>query len=294
MSKPSDSAGFVVPAEVRELIEESRTIQGWMDRLSSHAGAARPEVFERVRADYQGRLDGVNGKLARHRADLEGRLDARRSEVESLRSDRDSHQAELEEARLRHAVGEFSDSRWEDRRGSIEESLGELDALLEVEEGAVAELSGIIESIGEGGTPVPGVAVMAEPEIVVEGLEVEIESGLGTEEEVDERDEADEGPEPEVEAAAEAEVAGGPDALAEESEEEDSDASELEEEDEPAVASAERPARAHLVDAGDEDEEAGGEYVDELEFLESLSLDEADRFDAVSAMLDEEEQPPEA
>jgi hypothetical protein len=31
------------------------------------------------------------------------------------------------------------------------------------------------------------------------------------------------------------------------------------------------------------------EFMDELEFLESLSLDDADNFDAVSAMLDEED-----
>ncbi|MCL7972805.1 MAG: hypothetical protein M8866_12070, partial [marine benthic group bacterium] len=31
------------------------------------------------------------------------------------------------------------------------------------------------------------------------------------------------------------------------------------------------------------------EFMDELEFLESLSLDDADSFDAVSAMLDEDE-----
>jgi len=36
-------------------------------------------------------------------------------------------------------------------------------------------------------------------------------------------------------------------------------------------------------------EDVAGDYLDELEFLESLSLEEAERFDAVSAMLDEDE-----
>ncbi|NNK47605.1 MAG: hypothetical protein HKP01_01890, partial [Gemmatimonadetes bacterium] len=34
---------------------------------------------------------------------------------------------------------------------------------------------------------------------------------------------------------------------------------------------------------------ASDEFMDELEFLESLSLDDAENFDAVSAMLDEED-----
>ena len=37
------------------------------------------------------------------------------------------------------------------------------------------------------------------------------------------------------------------------------------------------------------DEADSGDFMDELEFLESLSLDDADNFDAVSAMLDEDE-----
>lgn len=298
MTKPSDSTESVVPAEVRELIVESQTIQGWIARLASHADDARPEVFERVRDDYQGRLDSVNGKLARHRTDLVERLDGRRSEVEALRSDRDSHAAELEEARLRHAVGEYSDKRWDERRGGIEESLGELDALLEVEEGAVAELSGIIASIGEGGTPG---AVDSEPEIVVEGVDVgfapaealpeeaaddsaaaedeEEDASSAVAVEGDSEDEAgeadgDEGDEAEI--AASAVTAGSGDAPA----------------DETATTTADEPATA-TADAGEiggeAGEEEGGEYLDELEFLESLSLDEADRFDAVSAMLDEEE-----
>lgn len=291
MSKPADSAGSVVPSEVRELIEESRTIQGWIDRLSSHADEARPEVFERVRADYSSRLGGVTGKLARYRSDLVERLESRQSEVTSLRDDRDSHAAELEEARLRHAVGEFSDARWEDRRGSIEESLGELDALLEIEESAVAELSGIISSIGEAGTP--AVDVAPAPEIVVEGLDV------GAVEEEMEPEPVEAVAEAVEDAGAEAEEADAEGELVASLGDEPAEASddfvedvEAEEEEAP-VAASEAPAQpVTLVDA--EDDEAGGEYLDELEFLESLSLDEADRFDAVSAMLDEEEQQPES
>jgi hypothetical protein len=35
-------------------------------------------------------------------------------------------------------------------------------------------------------------------------------------------------------------------------------------------------------------ESGGGEFLDELEFLESLSLDDPESFDAVSKMLEEE------
>lgn len=250
MTDQSGSSRPVVPAAVSDLIEESQTIQGWIERLAGHAGEARPEVFERVLGDYQERLEKVTGTLAQHRADLAASLDGRQAEVETLQADRDSHAAELEEARLRHAVGEYSDRKWDDRREAIEGSLGELDELLDIEKAAVGELTGIIDSMEAGEAPpqVQGpaaVEVRDEPEIVVERVD-DVES-------VDDVEVIDETAAEDLAEAAEASAGADGD-----------------------------------VDDGDVDD--GDDYVDELEFLESLSLDESDKFDAVSAMLDDEEE----
>jgi len=235
MTNQSGGSEPVVPAEVSDLIDESHTLQGWIERLAEHSDDVRSEVFERVLGDYQQRLGRVSATLAQHRSDLVAGLEARQAEVASLQSDRDSHAAELEEAGLRHAVGEYSDGTWDDRRGSIEESLGELDELLEIEEKAVRELAAIIDSMETGTTP---------------GT---VEKGSATP--VEEEDE------PEIVVESDD---GGLDLAAPESS--------------PVVAAP-----------GDDDAEAGGDYMDELEFLESLSLDESDKFDAMSAMLDDEE-----
>jgi len=242
--KNNDSA--VIPSEVRELIQESQKIQGWVERLADHSAEARPEVFDKVRQDYDKRLQAVNGQLSQHRVQLEGSLETRRGEVESLRSDRDEHQAELEEAKLRHAVGEFGDSEWKKRQGNISESLDALDELLEEEESTVSELDAIIGSIGSAG-----------PRLVVDEIE-DAASGAephAAEEPAEERTE----PEPAVDAVA------------------------------AAVEDQTATLETSESQSESDDADAGGEYLDELEFLESLSLGDSDRFDAVSAMLEDED-----
>lgn len=141
----------VVPAVVLELIDESETIQGWMDRLPDHADESYPEVIERVTNDYQGRLDGVAEQLAEHAPDLVSSLGVRRGNVKSMQSDRGAHVDDLEEARLRHFVGEFSDEEWESRRTTIEGLLSKVDGLLKIEESAVAEFEEALEKIDVGG-----------------------------------------------------------------------------------------------------------------------------------------------
>ncbi|MDX1394049.1 MAG: hypothetical protein R3195_06655 [Gemmatimonadota bacterium] len=298
MSNSSDKIGSVVPSEVSDLISESRMIQGWLDRLAEHRDDADPQVFARVETDYRGRLDKVTAKLVQHRSELVSSLEERQSEVDSLRADRQKQAGHLEEARLRHAVGEFSDKQWAEASEEIESSLSDLDELLELEEGAVGELAGIIESIGEGGAlpPAPEASAAADPEgtgapakppepkqTVGAGAEAAPSKAgaapandAGTEATIGDRAERDDAP---AVRAGSVDGDGGAQAP------EDDDITVEADDDGPTAVVTE----TRTTEEGDEDD-SGGEYLDELEFLESLSLDESERFDAVSAMLDDDEE----
>ena len=248
----------VVPAEVTALIDERQRIQGWISRLDEFRGETTPDVFERVRGDYAGRLEEVNGKLARHRADLQSSLDEQRGRVAELQSERDDRGAELEEAKLRHAVGELSDAQWERRREESETALEELDEGLAAQRSALEELEGVLAALPgtePGGAPVtapvasmPWATAQEGPEPRSEGPEAEPESRV---------DETSAATVPR--AAFEIEDVG------------------------------EKGEAAKAETTGALDPSSNGDYLDELEFLESLSLDDADRFDAVSAMLDDDD-----
>ncbi|MDX1395220.1 MAG: hypothetical protein R3195_12555 [Gemmatimonadota bacterium] len=144
----------VVPTVVRELLGESEKIRGWIEKLADHANSADPKVFERVRGDYVGRLDGLGDDLQKHRSDLLVSLEDRRAAADSLRDDRAGHAADLEEAGLRHDVGEYEKEEWDSRRKKIQGSLDKVDSLLAVEDSAVAELTAVVESIEEHTRPV--------------------------------------------------------------------------------------------------------------------------------------------
>lgn len=309
MADTRQKTDSVIPAEVRELIEESQKIHGWIDRLDAHASDARPEVFEKVRADYRKRLDGVTDQLAEHRAQLVDTLESRRSEVEALRKDRDRHAAELEEVRLRHAVGEFDDDAFEKRSGKIESSLDDLDQLLADEDRTVSELAEIIGMISSAGAAAGSAAEAAPGRVKAAAIEAPGD-GAGEKPAAEADTAADGSPEEvgESETVAESETGVVGDESAEPAAgsavegtgvaAEDADVAA---EDAGAVAGQQTPALPGTGAAGKakkppekvtleaEDDAEGGDYLDELEFLESLSLSEADRFDAVSAMLDEDE-----
>lgn len=252
MSKQPGGSEPVVPAEVSDLIEESQTVQSWIERLAEHSSDVRADVFERVLTDYQNRLGKVTGALAKYRSDLVSGLDGRQAQVASLQADRDSHAADLEEARLRHAVGEYSEGTWDDRRESIEASLHEIDELLDAEQGAVAELTAIIDSIEKGHAPPASGSPPAETAEMPSDTTVEL---------------------------AEAEESFEPEKAVEEDGETGED----------VIESVTEASPVPPADRVDGDPGAAGDYMDELEFLESLSLDESEKFDAMSAMLDDEE-----
>ena len=108
--------GHVIPEAIRELLEQRGTYQGWLTRLDELGNEFRPEVAEKVRGDYAGRLATVETELEGHRTELETALANRAAAVDEVAGEHDARSAELEETQLRHVVGEFDDEEWERRR----------------------------------------------------------------------------------------------------------------------------------------------------------------------------------
>jgi hypothetical protein len=263
MADTKGSTDSVIPAEVTELIGESQKIQGWIEKLAELRDETTPAVYEKVHTDYKARLAEVTSRLSEHQSDLTETLDKRRTGVEKLRAERDEQAADLEEAKVRFAVGEYGSDEWDERRERIERGLQSIKDRLSAEDTALEELESILASIPpEGGA--------AE----VEGVErpawmASVEAAETIQEDV------------QAEVTAEA-VQEEPPKAAEETPPKEAE----------KIAAAAATSASAADEAVKDPEAAGeeeGEYLDELEFLESLSLEESDRFDAVSAMLDEEE-----
>jgi len=292
--------GHVIPEAIRELLEQRGTYQGWLTRLDELGDEFRPEVAEKVRGDYAGRLATVETALEGHRTELETALADRTAAVEKVAGEHDARSAELEETQLRHVVGEFDDDEWERRRAEHQVGIDELEAELTTQRSAVESLQTVLNELtGAAAVVAASEQVDLEPPVPAELTVVEDE-WLEAEEVAEATDDAEDTAwmtqpfeevveEPvEAEADLEAEAEAEP-PVEVESEADEDDESEVDEvvelEVEALEAEVEEVAEAEpvLVEAEPD------EFMDELEFLESLSLDDADNFDAVSAMLDEDE-----
>lgn len=281
----------VVPEAVRQLLEQRSTYREWLSRLDEVGGKYRSEVAERVRVDYEARLEGVGEELAEHRHELVSSLERRRDRLDELSGAFERHSAELEEAELRFQVGEYDDATWEDARAKLEESIEEIEGELGEARSAVGELErvlgelgsesgvGVARESGRARTPAAAPAASETADVaetsatpaadVASEVDVSADSGVGG----TAYDAADT-------AAADADVAArGEDAPHDTGDEADVTA-------EAEVAASVGSASERTTDSADGGSE---DYLDELEFLESLSLDDPDSFDAVSRMLEDEE-----
>jgi hypothetical protein len=329
----------VIPNEITELLEHRATLGKWLAKLEELSGTVRPEVYERVRGEYEQRLRSQETELTAHRSEMETALEEHKTRVTVLESDRDDRAAELEEAQLRFAVGEFKEAEFRKHKSEHEERLASLDAELKSDQDALTKLEevvGVLGSLREGasGSPVaegagkaepPGSAEKTDPtwgtargraEQGVEGAVEKTKSAAAAAAVAVADARAAEAAEGAIleseEVGAEPKEAAGPeeskgDAEArwreavEAAKPAEAEAPEAEEAMEPSTEEA--PAEAEVAAEAVADDSAesivespadaaaqaeGGDYLDDLEFLESLSMDEIDRLDGVSAMLEEE------
>jgi len=135
MTKPPSKS----TAAIQRLLEERRQYEAWIARIDAAGGGAPSTVRNRVRSDYEARLNAVTEELKVH-AEAARLMAAQRKELRRELQAKETHAAErLAEAELRHAVGEYDESQWTQVH---KESLAELVSVRE-------ELGAIDEDIGQ-------------------------------------------------------------------------------------------------------------------------------------------------
>lgn len=244
-------SGGVVSKSLRALLERRLTLQEWLAKLDDLGSRYRPEVADRVGADYEARLSEVADELEKHRDAIQSSLDERRMIDAELGQRFDSTSAELEEVELRFQIGEFDEATWASRRAEHTSTLEAIKAEQDEAASAVQEMEAVLMDLDGGNTarkfrdqkrePKPVSKPVSELEPVSESAAVPVN-------------------EPQTEPVSE-----------------------------PVPVADEAVELGVVSNESSGGVEEGDEFLDELEFLESLSLDDTDSFDAVSRMLEDEE-----
>jgi hypothetical protein len=103
-------------ADVEALLGERGAVLGWLAKLDAADSAVPAAVRERVRRDYELRLDGVNQQLQGHGDAIAAKLADERAERDAAAASAATAHEALAEAELRHLVGEYDRSRFEAER----------------------------------------------------------------------------------------------------------------------------------------------------------------------------------
>src|SRR5690348_15970499 len=131
--------------EVPALIKERRRYEQWLAALDARRDTTPQHVLERVKADYQGRLQRVQEQLSLHRQSiLEERasVESRRSLIEAEEQLRRDERSELE---LRSHVGELAGAEADGAFRAVDDALEQLAHERKQLETRIEELEELLE-----------------------------------------------------------------------------------------------------------------------------------------------------
>src|SRR5256886_703546 len=100
-------------AIIQRLLEERRQYEAWIARLNSSAEATRGNVRARVREAYEARLVAVMEELKAHAESARQAIQEKRYMRGELQKKEALAAEKLTETELRHSVGEYDESQWE-------------------------------------------------------------------------------------------------------------------------------------------------------------------------------------
>ena len=169
MAKPTTDT----EATIEALLEQRSQYEEWILRLDTSGDKASPAVRQRVRGDYEARLESVMEQLRGRSAGIAEELERQHASQAALDRERRSAEEALAEAEVRHTVGEYTEDEWrrlsdqsrkniEQLRGRLREIGTEITRLTEIQ----AQISGTAGAAAPPPPPPAPPARTSRPEII--------------------------------------------------------------------------------------------------------------------------------
>ena len=118
---------------IEALLEQRTQYEEWLAKLDSSGDKAPPAVRQRVRGDYQARLQGVMDQLRSRGSAVSEELERQHAAQAELDRQRRAAEEALSESEVRHSVGEYTEDEWrrvsDQSRREIEQLRGQLRAI---------------------------------------------------------------------------------------------------------------------------------------------------------------------
>jgi len=143
---------------IEQLLQERAQFVGWLTRLNSSAEAASnvPEaVRARVRADYERRLEAVVEQLRTHTSALESQVATNTSKATGLAATEAELKEQYAESEVRHLVGEYDDVKWEGIRTELLKNMTQVKSQLDQTQQEITRLNEVLATIRSPARPEP-------------------------------------------------------------------------------------------------------------------------------------------
>jgi len=128
---------------IEALLEQRSQYEEWILRLDTTGDKASPAVRQRVRGDYEARLESVMEQLRGRGAAIAEELERQHASQAELDRERRSAEEALAEAEVRHSVGEYSEEEWRRHSEQSKKGIEQLRARLRAIGGEITRLTGI-------------------------------------------------------------------------------------------------------------------------------------------------------
>jgi hypothetical protein len=97
---------------IEALLDQRKQYEEWLAKLDSSGDKAPPAVRQRVRGDYETRLQGVMEQLRARGSGVSEELERHHASQAELDRQRRAAEEALAESEVRHAVGEYTEDEW--------------------------------------------------------------------------------------------------------------------------------------------------------------------------------------
>jgi hypothetical protein len=149
------------------LFEERKRFEGWLAQIDAKRATTPGHVFERVRADYAARLNGVMQQLTGRAAELQTTAATLAEQIATLFATESGRRDDRAEAELRASVGEYSDDEARDIYTRCDTEISSLESQRQVLGVELAKVQEVLTLIAPKPEPVPEPEPEPEPEPVV-------------------------------------------------------------------------------------------------------------------------------
>jgi hypothetical protein len=151
MAKPTTDS----EATIESLLEQRSQYEEWILRLDTSGDKASPAVRQRVRGDYEARLESVMEQLRGRSAGIAEELERQHASQAALDRERRSAEEALAEAEVRHTVGEYTEDEWRRLSDQSRKNIEQLRARLREIGAEITRLTEVQAQISGTGAAAP-------------------------------------------------------------------------------------------------------------------------------------------